>query len=437
MSAVTTGYLVFIGGLLASLLIKILLTACETSLVKLRYSLGQMTELEALREHPSVNRLLDRSDRVSHILRLGNLASTLSTGLFFFSLLMVITGIYPGHEDSYLHGLISFVLTVILTYVLGQMLPRSLALKNPGETLRLTAFPVWLIVQFLTPFHRGLLWIGRRLFRLCGLNYQEDFNLLDVEVQIRALADEEGSISPELQKILRNTLRLRELEVSDVIVPRHQVQYFDLEDSLAENFEIARSTGHTRFPLCEGDLDNCIGIIHIKDLFRYRGDLNKIDLRRIRRNILSFNADDPLEVALKKMLSQKIHMALVLDEFGGSLGIITLEEILEELVGDIQDEFDTGEKQMVSPTPEGGFLVDGLTPIHDLEEIIGIEVENDEVSTVGGLITAELGRIPEPGERIELQNPPLILTIREVDEKRVISVLIEKVESPNSDEEEE
>ncbi len=421
-----TGYLVLSGGLLVFLWIKILLTACETSLVKLRYSLGQATELEALREHPAVNKLLDRSDRVAHILRLGNLASTIGAGLFFFSLLIAITGIQPGKNGSFLYGLAAFLLAVILTYVLGQMLPRSLALKNPSNTLRKTAFPVLLVVQLLTPFHRGLVRLGSRLFSLCGLNYQDDFNLLDVEVQIRALADEEGAVSPELQKILRNTLRLRELDVSDVIVPRHQVQYFDLEDSLADNFELARSTGHTRFPLCEGDLDNCIGIIHIKDLFRYRGDPSKIDLRRIRRNILSFNADDPLELALKKLLAQKIHMALVLDEFGGTIGVTTLEGILEELVGDIQDEFDIGEKEMVSRTPEGGFMVDGLTPIHDLEEITGLEVENDEVSTVGGLITAELGRIPEPGEKIQLEDPPLHLTIREVDEKRVISVLIEK-----------
>jgi CBS domain containing-hemolysin-like protein len=191
-----------------------------------------------------------------------------------------------------------------------------------------------------------------------------------------------------------------------------------------------KDAGHTRFPLCHGDLDNCVGIIHIKDIFRWSGDPDRLDPIGLKRSISEFSQETPLEEALQRMLRAKFHMALVTDEFGRVIGLVTLETILESLVGDIQDEFDSDE-ELVVPLPEPDtFKVSGLTPLHDIEQALGLEINNDDVSTIGGLVSAQFGYIPNIGEVLVASG--MRITVVEVDERRVISVQVEKEGSLNS-----
>ena len=249
------------------------------------------------------------------------------------------------------------------------------------------------------------------------------------KVQRQALGIDPMGAPPQIRKILYNALRLHKLDVSDVLLPRNQVQFFDLNETLQTNIEKAKVTGHTRFPLCEGDLDQCVGLIHIKDIFRFRADLQKLDLYKIKREMVQFPEDTPLEEVLEKMLRYGIHMALVIDEFGGSIGVITLEAILEELVGKIQDEFDTDEEAIIQPLGKGRYRVSGLAPIRDVEELLHIKIDNEEVSTFGGWITAELGRIPISKERIPIASLDII--VEETDGRRVIAGTVRKKETYN------
>ena len=162
-----------------------------------------------------------------------------------------------------------------------------------------------------------------------------------------------------------------------------QVQILDVTDGLEKNLEIARTCGHTRLPLCEGDLDHCLGIIHVKYAFRLlsKGS-EKLSLRSITKAPASVSAEDPLPLALRKMMKWKVHMALVGDEFGGIDGVITLEDILEEVVGEIQDEFDADEKD-IEQLNECSWNISGLTPLHELPEELGIDEEDEEVTSFG------------------------------------------------------
>ena len=218
------------------------------------------------------------------------------------------------------------------------------------------------------------------------------------------------------------------LEISDVLLPRHQVQVMDLNEDVADNLAKARKTGHTRFPLCVGGLDECKGLVHIKDLFRLNPDQSEeVDLRKIRRGIGSLSLDEPLELAMEHLLRKRTHMALVVDEFGGVVGVITLESILEELVGDIQDEFDVDEAQIL-PVGKGEFWVSGLAPVHDVEEALGVEIDNEEVSTIGGLITSLLGRFPRTHETMKLEDSGIYIKVEEMDERRIIAVRMKVLE---------
>jgi CBS domain containing-hemolysin-like protein len=235
-------------------------------------------------------------------------------------------------------------------------------------------------------------------------------------------------MSQVAQLILKNTLLMRELVVADVLLPRNQVKYFDLNLPLKENLDLAKETGHTRFPLCYGDLDSCLGLVHIKDIFRYKGELEKLDLRRIKRNMIRIDSEEPLESALTKFLSHRMHMALVIDEFRGTEGVLTLERILEQLVGEIRDEFDADEEVLIRPEMDSGeTVVSGLTPLHEIEARFGIDFDNEEVSTIGGLVTSELGKIPDLGAELTIGN--LHIEITEVDDTRVVEVKIYREES--------
>jgi CBS domain containing-hemolysin-like protein len=240
-------------------------------------------------------------------------------------------------------------------------------------------------------------------------------------------------LTPVVRKIINKALQFNRLVVYDILLPRNQVRFLDLNDTLEENLALARETGHTRFPLCEDDLDRCLGIIHIKDVFRHPGDPKKLNLLHIKRDISSLRLDLPLEDALQRLLRQRAHMALVQDEFGGTLGLVTLERILEELVGEIQDEFDS-EERLIKRKSHNTWQVAGLVPLHDFEEVVQLEMENADVSTFGGLITSELGRFPEPGEKLMLLNR-LEVSIDEVEETRIKWASVVKLPEPEPDSE--
>lgn len=429
-------FLIYTALLAGLLLITALLVACEISLVKLRYSLIEESGLQSLRTHRRIAYLMDNADWTAQVIRFGIMACTLGSGFAVLPILLQgANWLIPGEGAPLLHGLFAlfgFFIAVSLVSLLGFRIPRGFALTHPILTLRTTS---WFVVGFTVialPWFKMLRALTRKLFKCFGILVREDYNVLDFEIQIRALGEGEPTLTPFTRMILRNTLRISELDVSDILLPRREVKYFDIEDTLAENLAMARETGHTRFPLVRGDLDNCIGVIHIKDLFRAPEGPEKADLLKLRREIISFSANAPLEEALQGLLAHKMHMALVKDEFGGTAGVVTLETILEALVGEIEDEFDTTTEDQIIKLKTNEYQVDGLTPIHDLEEYFNISIANEEVSTFGGLITAQLGHIPEAGEVFELTEPRLHVCILEVDEKRILSA---KVSMPNPVEE--
>ncbi|WP_309395794.1 hemolysin family protein [Cerasicoccus maritimus] len=430
MKTTLTEFLALGGGLICLLFVNALLVACEISLIKLRYADPDEFDLEQLRSRKRVAYLLNQTDWAAPVMRFGIMAVTVALGLVLFPMIgfaMQEITYFQGQPGASIKAIIAFLVAASVVSVCGYLIPRAFALSNPMGALRMSSWFVIGAVAVVLPWFKLLRAVARRIVTLMGFNFEHDFNVLDFEVQIRALAEDEEPPSAYQRKLLRNSLRLRDLEVSDVILPRNQVQLFSLDNSLNENLALARETGHTRFPLCDGDLDRCVGLIHIKDIFRFPGDLKTVNLRNIVRKIERFSADTKLEEALQRMLAQKIHMALVSDEFGGALGVVTLETILEELVGDIEDEFDIPETDDFTQTGPDEYLVDGLMAIHDLEEELDVQIDTDDVSTVGGLITNELGRIAETNETLTLDEYGLEITVKEVDERRVLSAAVKKI----------
>lgn len=422
-------------GILVFLTVNASLVACELSLIKLRFSHFNPELLDFLREDKRLRRALDRADETVRIIRFGTTLCILGYGLFLFPLMH---GLFSFIELKYLSihtwipWALSFMVAASLHYLVAELIARSLALQFPVQVIHITLPIVRIVGLGSRPLINLLNTVARALLRLSGVSEHARLESLDLQAQVEMLGKDAPEVSAVAQSILKNALMLRTLVVSDVLLPRNQVQIFDLNLSVQENLALARSAGHTRFPLCYGDLDRCIGLIHIKDLFRIDGDLTRIDLRRHKREIIRVDVEEPLEEALTKLLRHRMHMALVIDEFRGVEGVLTLERILEELVGDIQDEFDSDEEVMFQPMQQGGeIIVAGLTPLHELEDLVGVTLVSDEVSTLGGLISTELGRIPEVGEELTLQG--LSFKVTEVDETRIIQVQVSKLEMNVSD----
>ena len=321
--------------------------------------------------------------------------------------------------NSSVNQLFIFIIAFSLAFLLERIWTRIASSSSSEESSMLSFHlkvgkPLMLFVHILcVPFSIILKQLEGLMLKSPKPKNKEKTELAD---HIRTLSRESSTLDPEVFEIVGNTLEMGHLHVRDVLVPRNQVQILNCEDGTENNLKIIRECGHTRIPICEGDLDHCIGIIHVKYAFRLLSQGRSIDLRKLSKSPAILSTEDPLPVALRKMMKWKIHMALVEDEFGGIDGVITLEDILEEVVGEIQDEFDS-EEDTVKKSGRNKWRISGLSPIHELPKEFTVD-SNEEMSSFGGLVTKELGRIPEIGESLRIKN--MFIKILEADETRVL-----------------
>ena len=408
--------------------------ATEFSLMKMRFTRFGTGKMDELKESKPVADLLENMSSSLKILRLGITLSTIVLGILFVPL--VYAGLasqdwFGGHPLG-MAIVFGIVFSVSIGFVFCELIPRSIAMQAPIRTLQFTV-PFVRIFQFIAqPLSNLFNAVSRMVLKGLRLDADSDLNLIDVESQIRSIVSNGDELPEVTESILNNVMDLRKRVAHDIMIPRNQLKFFDVEDSPDENLKVARETGHTRFPVCEGDLDQCVGIVHIKDVFRIGKSSEEIDLNEVKRPIARFSMDEPLESVLQGFLKQKQHFALLIDEFGGTVGAVTLEDVLEELVGEIQDEFDR-DREMISKLSEDSYLVDGLTPLHDVSQEIGVELESEEVSTFGGFITVKLGRLPRLNEVFTIGN--LEITAGSMDDKRVIAASINVLERRDSAEE--
>src|SRR5439155_14773681 len=195
-------------------------------------------------------------------------------------------------------------------------------------------------------------------------------------------SEKSAEFTPLGRELVFNVLVLCDRVVRDIMTPRGEIVYLDLEDDFETNVKKAIDSRHTRFPLCRENLDNTVGLIHIKELVPMMRDPHP-DLMKIKRELIPLPEMMPLEKLLNLFLSRHAHLAMVVDEYGGTVGMVTLEHVLEELVGDIQDEFDA-ETEEFRKLNENEFVVDGAFGLYELHDAVGLELESGDVSTIGG-----------------------------------------------------
>jgi len=323
---------------------------------------------------------------------------------------------------------LAFSIITFLHITLGEQAPKILAIRKALPTTLWVSPPLRLFYAVFKPaiwFLNGSSnWVLRYILRIEPAAPHE---LAHTEEELRFIFEESEKskeVSPLGRQLVVNVLDLRERVVRDIMTPRGEVVYLDIEDSFEQNIEKALKSKHTRFPLCRENLDNTIGLIHIKELLPMMRDPNP-DLLRIKRDLIPVPEMMPLENLLNLFLSKHAHLAIVVDEFGGTVGMVTLENVLEELVGDIQDEFDF-EKEEFRKISANEFTVDGTLGLYELNDLAGLELESPDVSTIGGYVIHLLGHLPKQGEQVKIDN--YLVTVSQTDARRVRQLHFKKLD---------
>lgn len=323
------------------------------------------------------------------------------------------------------HGIsigVAYAFITFLHVVIGEITPKTLAIRKALST---TLFAAPILKFFYVVLKPGIwilngtaAWLLRTVFRISPVTEGELAHSEEELRHIVAESQKSKSVTETEKDILLNALALNDRCVRDVMTPRNQVISLDLDESFEANWRVAVESKHTRFPLVEGHLDHSVGVIHIKDLLPLVGTPHP-DLRKIRRELVPVPELMPIDKLLRLFLDRHLHIALVIDEFGGAVGIVTLDNVLEEIVGDIQDEFDF-EKPEFRPIGKDEFEVDGTLNLYELREHAEIDVESDDVTTIGGYVTHLLGHLPRPGDRVEIGGYQVLVT--KVDQRRVLQL---------------
>lgn len=383
--------------------------------------------------------LLILSDRKwqTHFIIMAQLGITLaSLGLGMYGEQTIAEWIlHPLQETHWLtkvtaHSVASIIAIGLMTYlhvVLGEVVPKSIALQAPEATALRVIGPVSFIERIFSPAIYVLNLIANGAMRLVGIPQADAHDRLLSAEELEIIVEEsfgEGLIEPAEQLYIENILDMRERTVGQVMTPRTRIEGISVDEDPTRALEIACDSLHSRYPIYQDNLDTIIGLLHIKDLARQRlrgdGSLNLREMAES-RPVLVVPETLPLDAMLDRFRREKATLAVVIDEFGGTAGIVTTEDLIEEVVGEIQDEFDE-ESTPFEVLGERELRVQGLLLLDELNQHFDLELEHPEIYTVGGLIMSSLGRIPEVGDETEVDG--VTFTVESVEGRAVESVRV-------------
>ena len=382
--------------IIISLALSAFFAAGETSLTAT--SRARMTALER-QGNPAarrVNRLLASRERLIGAMLIGNNIVNIGASALTTTIFVALFG------DA---GVIYATATMtVLVVVFAEVLPKTIAVAKPDRTALLLARPVSVSVAVLGPILSAIEAFIRGLLRLFGVRIEENQPILSATEELRGAVDlleEEGAVVKDDADMFGGLLDLSELEVSDVMVHRTNMHSVNVGLPAPEILQEVLASNNTRLPIWRDSPENIVGILHTKDVLRAlaaaRGEAAKLDFAKIATEPWFVPDTTSLADQLKAFRARKAHVALVVDEYGEVMGLVTLEDILEEIVGDISDEHDV-QLHGVRPQPNGSIIVDGSVPVRDVNRAMDWQLPDEDATTVAGLVIHEAQTIPDPGQ---------------------------------------
>ncbi|GAC1326214.1 MAG: hemolysin family protein [Mycobacteriales bacterium] len=321
-----------------------------------------------------------------------------------------------------------FAVTLVITYVtlvVGELAPKRLGLQRAEGAAQLFAPPLARIATVVRP----VIWLLSKstdlVVRLLGGDPGATREAI-TEDELRGLVAAHESLSTDERKLIDEVFAAGERQVREVMLPRTEVEFLDAGLSVVKAAKLASSSPHSRYPVMRGSQDDIIGFVHVRDLFPHAGSAPAQKVGELIREVKMVPATKRVLPALSEMRREGHHLAIVVDEYGGTAGIVTLEDLIEEVIGDIRDEYDP-EAEDAQPRENGDLFVDGLLNLDEFEERAKVALPDGPYETVAGCVLAQLGRLPKIGDEVDLG--PVRLTVAELDGRRIARVRVSRLPS--------
>ena len=381
-----------------------------------------------------IRRMAEKSWRFSSRIRVGYLlCSILMAASIFYRFAAplshaICSWLFPAHtamQSAFCSGISLVVLTLLTVFVVitfGCRLPRRLARKEPEKTALALANPFGFIFALLLPLDGLCSVVAYPFIRMGGINPNEDPDQVTEDV-IRDLIDageEIGAIEGTQKDMVNNVFEFDDTTAAEIMTPRTDVTAIEINEPVTEALQEAVENGYSRLPVYEEDIDHVVGILYIKDLLPYVGQEVPADvtIRSLLRDTHFVPDTKKCDDLFDEMNEKHLQMSIVVDEYGGVAGIVTMEDLLESIVGNMQDEFDD-EKEEVTQLDEHSFVIDGSLNIGELEELVDATLPDGDYDTAAGFLMDQLGHIPEEEEQAVVEYENLTFTVRRMDDRRI------------------
>ena len=325
--------------------------------------------------------------------------------------------------------IIAFSTITFLHIVLGELAPKSIALQHSEKTSLIVITPLVIFTKIFWPFIWILNGAGQLVLKLFGVKAPSGHQLVHSEDEIKTILRQSslsGAIHRQKAEMVYNVFQLGDIPVKYIMIPRTDVIAFNVATKLSEVINRIEHDTHSRYPVFEGSIDNIIGFVHVKDVYKEllkNGDKKRLSEINIVRNIITVPEVKKIDSVLSDMRKRRIHLAIVNDEFGGTAGVVSLEDIIESLVGEIEDEFDRPIKN-IARQKDGSYIVEGNTLIEEVIEKFHLPIKGQGYTTIGGLVFGLLGHEPRVGDVVQVNN--LVLKVEKIEGKRIKALRIKK-----------
>ncbi len=297
---------------------------------------------------------------------------------------------------------VAFSIITFLHIILGELAPKSLAIQKAARTTLLVSYPLRLFFLVFKPVIFSLNSVANGILKIFGFQPVTESELMHSEEELRLILSQDKRVSVASKTIVLNAMDFRKKQARLVMIPRKEIVAISYFSPLRENLEVMRNNKFSRYPVFKESLDNVVGIVHTKDIFKHERQLKQdFNIDSVLRDAAFMPETASLENVLETMLQKKIHMIMLADEYGGTAGLLTLENVLEELVGNIQDEHDK-EPPDVTKISEDEYLVDASISTNDVERLLNQELSPKDILSIGAFVIEKLGHIPRVGESLRV-----------------------------------
>jgi len=402
-------------------------SSAETALSTVNRVRIRALEEEGNKRAARVNKILDQYSKMISAILIGNNIVNLSASSLATTLALRI---------SVPVGIATGILT-ILVLLCGEIVPKTWANLYSEKLSLFYSGIIYGMMQLLTPVIFIVDKIATFILRLMHADPNKKSNPM-TETELKTYVDvshEDGVIESEEREMIYNVFDFSDALAKDIMIPRINMVTVDVEDSYEEILEVFRESMYTRLPVYQEDKDNIIGLINIKD-FILTKDSSSFKVQNILRNAHYTYEFKKIADLMYELREKTMNMAFVLNEYGATVGMITLEDLLEEIVGEIRDEYDEDEEEFIQEIEDNVYLVEGSMKLDDINDTLGTNLDSEDYDSIGGIIIEQLDRLPEDGEEVTLDNGTR-LKVEGIDQNRIVKVLMTLPEQPDEEDDEE